>query len=179
MELSSIPLYFAYFVITFMLVCAIGATVQERKAFRDVGLGLFGSLKVFTFVFVWQGLSLMAAIVQLPLVLVGKDTSVFSNTVLEYYIATCCFQVLNGPCVVNNKDKIPKPGTPPCVYVMNHQSTLDVCSSYFLARQMCWVAKKSVAVLPGVGQILVLSKHILLDRKGRASILQVRTKSDD
>ena len=51
----------------------LGATIQERKAFKDVGLGLFGSLKVFIFIQVWMLTSGLSAMVLLLPYLAGVD----------------------------------------------------------------------------------------------------------
>jgi len=56
---------------------------------------------------------------------------------------------------------------------------LDIIILYFLKRRAVWISKKSVSYLPGVGGIMVMGKHILLDRKGRDSIKQMYAKAKD
>jgi hypothetical protein len=123
----------------------IGAMMQERKAFRDVGLGIFGSVKVTIFIAIWMFLSGVCAIIQIPIYIVTGDVARFSNTFFEYYIAVINFQIFCGPCVIHGQDKLPEKGSKPCVFVMNHQSTLDICCLYFLQQYFCWISKKSVS----------------------------------
>ena len=50
---------------------------------------------------------------------------------------------------------------------------------YYLKSAFVWISKKSVTFIPGVGQIMWLSGHILIDRKGKASIKAMYSAAKD
>ena len=54
---------------------------------------------------------------------------------------------------------------------------IDICVLYYLRTKFVWISKQSVAFIPGVGQIMWMSGHILLKRKGKASIKQMYADS--
>lgn len=59
----------------------------------------------------------------------------------------------------------PPTPTPAPVYIANHASQIDTAVVYFFNRRFKWIAKKSVLFLPGVGQLMALAGHVLIDRK--------------
>ena len=88
----------------------LGAMIQERKAFRDVGLGLLGSLKAFIFIALWMLSSGIAVLIQLPSFILGKDVRETSNTFWEANIGIQLSKVFMGPIVVNGEENIPRDG---------------------------------------------------------------------
>ena len=152
----------------------LGAMLQERKNFRDVGLGLYGHLNAFCFIQFWMAFSGCCFLVQVPAIIMGKkDVAHVSNTYYEHLIGTWGFKLFLGRAELRGLQHLPAAGSKPCVYVFNHQSMIDICVLYFLRQRFAWVSKKSVTFLPGVGQIMWLSGHVLLDRGGRESVKQM------
>lgn len=59
-------------------------------------------------------------------------------------------------------------GSMPAIYVANHASTLDLFLSIWLCPiGCCGVMKKEIARVPFLGQLAVLSGHLLIDRSNR------------
>ena len=50
MVMAHAPKVFGYLLAFSFIAFPFGAMLQERKAFRDVGLGFLGSLKAFLFI---------------------------------------------------------------------------------------------------------------------------------
>jgi len=72
-----------------------------------------------------------------------------------------------GPVKIVGREKL-LPETSPCVFIANHASQIDLGLVYFLFRRFKWIAKKSVLYLPGVGTLMLMGGHVLIDRfKGR------------
>jgi 1-acyl-sn-glycerol-3-phosphate acyltransferase len=70
---------------------------------------------------------------------------------------------------------------PAPVFIANHSSQIDVGAVYSFNRRFKWIAKSSVKYLPGVGQIMVLGGHVLIDRqtgKNRNSVSKLYEKSN-
>eukprot|EP00547_Thalassionema_nitzschioides_P006625 CAMPEP_0194214768 /NCGR_PEP_ID=MMETSP0156-20130528/16118_1 /TAXON_ID=33649 /ORGANISM="Thalassionema nitzschioides, Strain L26-B" /LENGTH=212 /DNA_ID=CAMNT_0038943105 /DNA_START=370 /DNA_END=1008 /DNA_ORIENTATION=+ len=82
-------------------------------------------------------------------------------------MAYVCIAWFVGPVVVKNADKLPplNPGAPAPIYICNHASQIDVAAVYNINRRFKWIAKASVRLLPGVGQIMMLGKHVWIDRR--------------
>lgn len=174
---------FAVLLAASFVVFPLGATLQERKNFRDVGLGLYGHVNSFFFIQFWMAFSALCVLAQLPQVLLGRDVSHASNTYYEHLIGTWGFKLFVGRCDIVGEKNLPPPPPPggvskdakAVVFVFNHQSMIDICVLYFLRQRFAWVSKKSVTFLPGVGQIMWLSGHVLLSRGGKDSIKQMFT----
>jgi 1-acyl-sn-glycerol-3-phosphate acyltransferase len=61
----------------------------------------------------------------------------------------------------------------PAIYVANHTSTLDAFVSIWLCPYGgCGVLKKEILWIPFFGQLLLLSGHIAIDRKNKASAVE-------
>jgi len=170
--MASVALILKGFAALVLTAFPLGAMLQERKAFRDVGLGVLGSLKAFIFIFLWMATSGAAVLLQLPLLILGFDVRERSNTFFEAHIGMQLSKLFMGPVVVNGESNIPRDGKAR-IFIANHQSMIDICVLYFLRQKFVWISKQSVAFIPGVGQIMWMSGHILLKRKGKASIKQV------
>ena len=71
-----------------------------------------------------------------------------------------------NPCVSSHFASMP------AIYVGNHTSTLDAFISIWLwPYGACGVFKKEAARIPFFGQLLLLSGHLLLDRKNHANAI--------
>mmetsp|Transcript_16629 Transcript_16629/g.34325 ORF Transcript_16629/g.34325 Transcript_16629/m.34325 type:complete len:239 (-) Transcript_16629:23-739(-) len=123
-------------------------------------------------------LSLIASILLLPMKLLGKDVTTVANGHFEFWIGTVCSAIFIGPVELRGLEKVPRDGKGR-VFVMNHQSQADICILYYLHTIFVWISKKSVTYIPGVGQIMQLSGHILLDRKGKSSIKAMYAEAKD
>jgi 1-acyl-sn-glycerol-3-phosphate acyltransferase len=65
-------------------------------------------------------------------------------------------------------ENLPDPDLKPApVYICNHASQIDAAAVYFFDRRFKWIAKQSILYLPGVGLVMFLAKHVLIQRKGR------------
>ena len=181
MEFMVFGRYFIYAYCALGMVAALLSAMQEKKAFRDVGLGPVGFLKAYTYVCLWMLGSFLGSLLVLPFALLGFDVKKFVIQHVEYNIAMWLCRFLLGPVQVNGLSNLPPVSNSgkPVVYVMNHQSMVDIIVLYFLRRRSVWIAKKSVCYLPGVGGIMLLAGHILLDRKGKGSIKQMYKKADE
>ncbi|GMH85498.1 hypothetical protein TL16_g10250 [Triparma laevis f. inornata] len=116
--------------------------------------------------------SALAVAINLPWYLLGFDVRKRCNTFYESNIGIQNSKVFMGPVKVLGEQNIPKDGKPH-IYIANHQSMIDICVLYYLRVPFVWISKKVVGYIPGVGQIMFLSGHILLERKGKASIKQM------
>jgi len=116
-----------------------------------------------------------------PLHLIGVNVGTFVIDYVEYYLATFLCKVFLGNVSVAGTSNVPgrRGEGGAVVYCMNHQSMVDIIVMYFLNQRAVWIAKKSVSFLPGVGQVMVLGRHILLDRNGRSSIKEMYKLAKD
>ena len=67
-----------------------------------------------------------------------------------------------------------KPDPEAQLVLMNHQSLLDIIvmdADY--PKNLSWVAKKEIAQIPFIGQILTLPKMIIVDREDKKSLLKL------
>ena len=67
-----------------------------------------------------------------------------------------------------------KPDPDAQLVLMNHQSLLDIIvmdADY--PKNLSWVAKKEIAEIPFIGQILTLPKMIIVDREDKKSLLKL------
>ena len=53
------------------------------------------------------------------------------------------------------------------LHVANHASQIDVGAIYAIQRRFKWIAKQTVALLPGVGWIMILGQHVMIQRSGK------------
>lgn len=73
--------------------------------------------------------------------------------------------------VVKNRERIV--ASMPAIYIANHTSTLDAFISIWLCPYgACGVFKKEAAWIPFFGQLLLLSGHLLLDRKNTSNAVE-------
>ncbi len=69
---------------------------------------------------------------------------------------------------------IGKPDPDAQLVLMNHQSLLDIIvMDAHYPKNLSWVAKKEIAEIPFIGQILTLPKMIIVDREDKKSLLKL------
>jgi len=162
---------FFYTSVTSLLGAAL-AVLQEDKIWKAKelpSLTLWGKLKVFPFNVAWFQLCLAGSLlimIKWILTLGSSDISKDANKLAENYVARTVYQVIVGRIQVNGIENLPREDlTPAPVYIANHASQIDAAVVYFLGRRFKWIAKKSVLFLPGVGPLMWLGQHVLVDRK--------------
>jgi len=178
-----------YFALCF--VFSIPPVYQEYKIWRSdllPSLPLYGMLKVYFMNVVWTSGSLLGALALLPKHLLTGNVEREAHEIVERGVAKICAAWFCGPVVVKNAEKLPAydPGSPAPIYICNHASQLDIAAVYSIDRRFKWIAKSSVRFLPGVGQIMTLSRHVWVDRKrkknkngGSGSVSNLYEKSNE
>jgi lysophosphatidate acyltransferase len=171
--------YYALLVIVFYVVIVITlasavAVLQEAKIWKPKclpALSFFGGFKVFLLNEVWMSLCLVGSIwISLKWILTaGKsDIERDANCLVEANVSKLCLSYIVGNCSVEGLENLPPENQIPApVYVANHASQIDVAAVYFLGRRIKWIAKESVLYIPGVGPIMYLGGHVLIQRKGK------------
>ena len=135
-------------------------------------------MKVFVFNLSWIYFSMIGCIVILiksffSIILFQKSSvAQDGNQLAEYWMAKLCLAAIVGQVEVihkggtpSNTDASSSKNAP--IFVANHASQLDVALAYFVEHRFKWIAKSSVLYLPGVGSLMYLSQHILIQRKGK------------
>jgi 1-acyl-sn-glycerol-3-phosphate acyltransferase len=164
------------------------AVLQEQKIWKPESLPslpLVGLIKVFLFNVTWMlGCLAGAVLISLKWILTfGKsDIAKESHCLVENMVARACIYLFVGNVQLKGMDNLPDEDTVPApVYVANHASQVDVGAVYFIGRRFKWIAKKSVLYIPGVGQVMYLSKHVMINRrtgKNKNSVSNLFEKSD-
>jgi lysophosphatidate acyltransferase len=187
--LQTIGFYFFRAYLLYASLCLffpLVAVVQEYKLWKPKGLpsmSIYGLIKVYVFNVLWTGFCLLGATVLCPLWLVTGNVQREANCVVERQVARICVASMLGPVEVRGRENLPPdtPGSPAPVYIANHASQIDVAVVYYLWRQFKWIAKSSVLMMPGVGQIMFLADHVFIKRQGKnkSSINQLYEKSNN
>lgn len=153
--------------VVFFLYLMMFATImykQEKIGFKRVTI-----TKVYAFSFMWMIGSYLASWSCAPLLLLGQRKRA---RVLSHYLGArlACFMhsVLFQPLVFEGLDNL-LPADVPCVYMVNHQSTVDIAVVLALYRNMSWVSKATVFHIPGVGLIMRLAGYVGLQRGSKES----------
>lgn len=175
-----------------IVIVPLAAVYQEWKIWASSptipNLNPLGCVKVYIFNVIWMSFTFAGALILLPKwILCGFGSSVEkeAHCIVERTGAQVCISTMVGPVVVRGSEHIPPDATPPGqpapVYVANHSSQVDVGAVYYLFRRFKWIAKQSVMYLPGVGQIMALGGHVLIQRTGKnkGSISNLYTKSNE
>lgn len=179
--------FFVYFASCFVL--ALMPVYQEYKIWKPDSLptlSYYGMMKVYGMNVVWTTGCLLGSVLLLPKLLLTGTAEREAHEIVERKMAYVCIAWFVGPVVVKNADKLPplNPGAPAPVYICNHASQIDVAAVYNINRRFKWIAKSSVRLLPGVGQIMTLANHVWIDRRrkkgagGSASITNLYEKSN-
>mmetsp|Transcript_4484 Transcript_4484/g.5193 ORF Transcript_4484/g.5193 Transcript_4484/m.5193 type:complete len:311 (-) Transcript_4484:62-994(-) len=151
-------------------VLSILPVYQEYKIWRSdllPSLSYYGMFKVYLMNVVWTTFGIFGSLALLPKVVITGTAEREAHEIVERAIAKICVSWFCGPVLVKNAEKLPPsdPGAPAPIYICNHASQLDLAAVYCIDRRFKWIAKSSVRFLPGVGQIMTLSRHVWIDRK--------------
>jgi lysophosphatidate acyltransferase len=177
----AVGILLGYMVLTTVAASAV-AVLQERKIWRPKSLpslSWFGLVKVFVFNIVWMATCLIGSILICVkwIVLCGtSDIQKDGNRIVEDTAARLVIQCFIGRVQVLGQENLPNGSSaiiPAPVYISNHASQIDAAVVYYLDRRFKWIAKKSVLYVPGVGQVMWLSQHVLIDRKKGANAKSV------
>jgi lysophosphatidate acyltransferase len=165
------------------------AVLQEQKIWKPESLPSInpsGLSKVFLFNVTWMlGCLAGAVLISLKWILTfgQSDIKKESHCLVENFVARACIYLFVGKVQLKGVENLPDEDTVPApVYVANHASQVDVGAVYFIGRRFKWIAKKSVLYIPGVGQVMYLSKHVMINRrtgKNKNSVNNLFKKSDE
>ena len=160
-----------------VLLGALASVHQEQKIWKNPKLPSLqphALVKVYLLNVVWMMACGMGALLTPLYCLVtgSKDSRKWAHMVVERKVAQFLCHCFLGPVEVVGSEHLPPPPnsdsnnkvSPAPVYIANHDSQIDLAAVYFLNREWRWIAKSSVMFLPGVGQIMYLSKHVFIDR---------------
>lgn len=153
---------------------AVGAAAvavqQEAKLWKPKelpSLSVLGAIKVFLLNMVWITFCFLGSIliVLLSVLSCGAiDRNALAATV-EKFTANCIVRWFVGRVQVVGTEHLPREKCIPApIYVANHASQIDVAVVYRIERHFLWVAKESVLYVPGVGWLMFLANHILVNR---------------
>ena len=167
-------------------VAPLVSVYQERKIWAPSSLpslSLWGMWKVYVFNVLWMCGCLVWSVVLFPKLLLTGSVEWEAHNWGEWTVANVVCDSLVGRVRVEGRDNLPsnEPGVPAPIYIANHASQIDVGIVYKLNRSFKWIAKKSVVFLPGVGQIMYLGRHVLIDRKtgqNKSSVQTLYAKSN-
>lgn len=175
--MANLLLYVGYAVGIYVLggmgLAGLMAVYQEYKIWAPPSLptlNILGMAKVFCFNLVWfvgcfLGVALM--IMKKILTLGSSDLAKDVNTIVEPLVGGAVLRMFVGKVQVVGEENLPPLGVPAPVYVANHASQIDVAAVYAIKRRFKWIAKKSVAYLPGVGGVMLFGAHVLIQRRGK------------
>jgi lysophosphatidate acyltransferase len=123
-----------------------------------------------------NSITLLSAIILVPL---GQGMRL--NSMLAYWarVLIPLLTGIHGEIVEGEENLKPTDGKP-VIYLLNHQSTLDLLfMSYVIPPGTVFTAKKEVKYIPLMGQIFVAGKNILIDRKNRSSAVEAMQQVAD
>ncbi|KAG5179728.1 hypothetical protein JKP88DRAFT_196132 [Tribonema minus] len=114
-------------------------------------------------------LSFLGSLPAIPLLLIGqrkraRELTHYNGGVIARTLQRICFY----PSVITGMENLPPPETA-CVYVANHQSTVDIAVFFAIRRNYAWVSKASVFLVPGVGLLMRLAGYVSLQRGSKES----------
>lgn len=148
-------------------------------------LNIIGYVKLYIFFVLWIGLCLMGSLLLLPLFLLSAGKSKFVeysiNNVVQKLTGTFLILALIGNVEIKGIQNLPPAQQPQqqkqqkgekkkgCIYIANHSSTIDSGAVYFINRSFRWIAKKSIVYMPGVGYVMVMGNHVIIDRASKDS----------
>lgn len=168
------------FSVFFLLAVLLGGLVsvyQEQKIWKNPklpSLGTFAMIKVYLMNVFWMlGCAMGSILTPIYCILTGsRDTRQFAHAIVERNCAKWLCNVLIAPVEVVGMQHISDDvlyQSPAPVIIANHDSQIDLAAVYFLNSEWRWIAKSSVMMLPGVGQLMWLSGHIFIDRVNKSS----------
>lgn len=160
-------------------ISALLSALQEYKIWKTTPTPMtpYAFFKCFCFNLVWMLLCLIGVLAFLPMwALRGFGTSIEKEAfcVVETLIAMAITRGFIGTVVVVGAENVPELSLDGCagrgpapVFVANHCSQLDCAVVYDAVRRFKWVAKQSVRFIPGPGNLMDLSGHVWIKRKGK------------
>jgi len=196
--LDFVPLFIQYALyvgagyVVFTTILAAGvAAYQEHKIWKPASLpsmSVLGLFKMFLYSTTIMFLSFfggMLLIIKWVLTLGTPDIEKETHTLVQSPSSRRCTSFFIGKVTVIGRENLPVENgkAPAPVYVANHASQLDVTSVYSLDRRFRWIAKKSVYYLPGIGLLIYLGGHVVIDRrtgknkKSVSNLFEVSNKS--
>jgi 1-acyl-sn-glycerol-3-phosphate acyltransferase len=160
-----------------VLLGALASVFQEQKIWKNPklpSLQIHALIKVYLMNVVWMtGCALGSLLTPLYCLVQGSwDTRPWAHTMVERTVGKFLCDFLVAPVEVVGMEHIPQElcsKSPAPVFIANHDSQIDLAAVYFLEREWRWIAKSSVMFLPGVGQIMFLSRHVFIDRVNHKS----------
>ncbi len=191
-EMNSILVHYAVrviggYVIVVTTVAAGVAVLQERKIWKPAALpslSLWGCIKVFVYNQLWMLMCLCGVVLvtlKWILMLGTSDLEYDCHHFVEHWVARCCTILLTGRVQIKGAEHLPtQKEVPAPIFIANHASQLDVGAAYYLNQRFKWIAKQSVYYLPGVGQVMWLGGHVMIDRrtgKNQSSVSTLFEKS--
>lgn len=160
-----------------VLLGGLASVYQEQKIWNGnpklPNLTLFALLKIYLMNVVWMllcaGGSLLTPFYCLATNTNIRNTRKWAHAIVERNCAQWICTGLIAPVeVVGMENMTPADSvlyqSPAPVIIANHDSQIDLAAVYFLNREWRWIAKSSVMMLPGVGQLMWLSGHVFIDR---------------
>jgi len=176
------------YVVVAMTLAGVMAVFQEAKIWAPrplPSLSPLGMLKVFglniswfTGCFIGVGLVILKKVLTLGSSDLAKDI----NTMVEPIVGGAVLRMFVGRVQVVGSENLPPVDLIPSpIYVANHASQIDVAAVYEIHRRFKWIAKQSVVYLPGVGAVMLLGGHVLIQRSGKnkKSVKGLFEKSQD
>jgi len=168
-----------------LILVPIAGVYQEYKVsapHQIPSLTLLGILKAYGLFFFWVSFSFIGTLPLIPkYVLFGCLSQSVERTVclVERITGIMLAGMFVGPVQVRGRENLPpsNPSGKGVLYIANHSSSVDASVVYFLFRTFKWVAKKSTVYMPGVGAIMVMGGHIIIDRKSKNSKNKLYEKS--
>jgi len=136
-------------------------------------LSVLGRIKLFVSVLIWMTVCLLGSL----LICVKYALTLGQSDLQEdaYLVEQCASKAIIGATVgrvdVIGIENLPPPrhgnissNASPIVYVANHASQIDGSAVYWLERRFRWTMKRSILFLPGIGFLVALAGHILIQR---------------
>ena len=179
--------YFVYGI----LLASLLAVFQEAKIWRPrtvPSLSVVGGVKVFLFNVVWMtgvGTGALLIVIKWILTLGTSDIARDGNCLVERTVAKLDTVLFLGKVKVEGMDNFPanaEGSIPAPIIIANHSSQVDLAVVYFLNKRWKWITKQSVMFIPGVGQNMMLSRHIAINRargKNKSSVSNLFEKSNE
>jgi lysophosphatidate acyltransferase len=163
---------FAAFFLAAVLLGGLASVHQERKIWKNPklpSLGAFALFKVYLMNVAWMLLCAGGScLTPLYCLATGSwETRKWAHSLVERHAAQFLCNVIIAPVEVVGMENMSEEllyKSPAPVIIANHDSQIDLAAVYFLNREWRWIAKSSVMMLPGVGQLMWLSGHVFIDR---------------
>jgi lysophosphatidate acyltransferase len=167
------------FITLFLGAVVLGAFAsvhQEQKIWKNPKLPSLkphALVKVYLMNVIWMIACALGSLMT-PIYCLWKgsmDTRDWAHTIVERTVGKFLCNCIVAPVEVVGMEHIPTETcsmSPAPVFIANHDSQIDLAAVYFLEREWRWIAKSSVMFLPGVGQIMFLSRHVFIDRVNKS-----------